>query len=105
MGIVIGRAENLAAGDVLERRGNAAGNAHVLRVDDARVVAALEGGAIGAQQEHGLVRGALALLEGQGRIPLGVEARLAHHAVDEQAHLLLDHLEVQVLIRAAPIVV
>ena len=90
MRIVVGRAEHLAAGQVLEHRGNAAPHQHRCGIHRQRIGEARQGGAIGAQQERRLDQVALRLLHRQRGEFAVVQRAFAHRAVDRAAKLLFD---------------
>ena len=87
VGVVGGGAQQLAAGHVLEDRGDPALHEHGAGVDGAAMGEAGQGGAVGAQQERGLDQVALGLQDGECG-ELAVEAgALGHDAVDGAAEL------------------
>ena len=90
MGVVVGGAEDLAAGHVLEDGGDAALDLHGAGVDGAALGEAGEGGAIGAEEEGGLDEVALGLEDGAGGEFGVVAGAFAHDAVDGAAELGLD---------------
>ena len=90
MGVVIGRAQHLAAGQILENRGHPALDPHRRGFHRLGVGEAGQGGAIGAQQERGLDQVALRLLDRQRGEFTVVQRPLGHHPVDRATELLLD---------------
>ena len=88
MGIVEGRAEHLAARQILECRGDAALDLHRGGVDRLRGAEAGERGAVGADQENRLDHVAARLFDGERRELAVVERALAHHPVDRERELL-----------------
>jgi hypothetical protein len=65
MGVVVGRAQHLAARHVLEGRRDAPLGHHGRRVEGQRIAEARQGRAIGAQQEDRLDQVAARLLDGE----------------------------------------
>ena len=90
VGIVIGGAKNLPAGEILECGGDASANGHGARIHRLRRTKTRQGRAIGAHQESRLDRVALRLLQGERGQILIIERALVHDAGDGQLHLLAD---------------
>ena len=90
VGVVVGRAQHLAARQVLVGRRDAAADRHAGGVDRLRRAEAGQGGAIGAHQEGGLDDVALRLLQRQRREIGIVERALVHDAGAGQRLLLAD---------------
>ena len=90
LGVVIGGAQHLAAGQVFEGRRNAALNLHGPSVQRLAVTQTRQGGAVGAQQEDGFNQITRALLDGQGGELRVVDRAFGHHPVYCQAQLLAD---------------
>ena len=90
MRVVEGRAEHLAAGQVLEGRRDAPLDRHGGGVDRLADGDPRQGRAIGTQQEDRLDQIAARLLDGERRQAAIVERALGHHAVDRQRQLLVD---------------
>ena len=82
MGVVIGRAEPLAAGNVFINGRNAALQAHLRRIDGFADRQLRQRGAVGAQQEDGFHVIAAGLLEGQRRQLAVGDAALGHYPID-----------------------
>ena len=90
MGVVEGRPEHLAAGQVLERRRDAATKRHRLGVERLGEAEAGQGGAIGAGEEDRLDQVAARLLDRQRGDLAIVERAFAHHPIDGERKLLVD---------------
>ena len=90
VGVVVGRAEQLAAGEVFVDGGDAAAQRHRGGIDRGGVAEAGQGGAVGAQQEGGFDQVALRLFDCQGGEFGVVERAFGHHPIHRAAHLLLD---------------
>ena len=90
VGIVIGRTEHLAAGQILVGRGDAAADRHLGRVERLGRAEARQRRAIGPHQEGRLDRIALRLLQRQRREIGIVERALVHDAAAGETHLLAD---------------
>ena len=85
MGVVERRAENLAAGQVLEGRGNAAFDMSMPLVSTGTAVAeARQGGAKGAQQKYGLDHVAACLLDRERREVRIVQRSFRHDTGDRE---------------------
>ncbi len=95
VGVVEGRAEHLAARQVLEGRGDAALDVHRSGIDRLRGAEAGERGAVGADQEDRLDHVAARLLDGERRELAVVERALAHHPIDRERELLGNLLEAE----------
>ena len=93
MGIVEGRAENLAAGNVLEGRGHPPLHPHRAGLDRLAGAEARQRGAEGADQEDRLDQIAARLLDRERRELAVIERALAHDAVHGEAELLRDLVE------------
>ena len=84
MGVVPGPAQDLTAGNLLEGRGDPPPHAKRGRGNRQAVADPGQGRAIGPEQERGLDRVALDLLD-RHRGEIGcVQPALAHHLIDEQ---------------------
>ena len=92
MGVVVGRAQHLAARHVLEGRRDAPLGHHGRGVERQRIAEARQGRAIGAQQEDGLDQVAARLLDGERGERAVVAGALGHHAIDGEPELLVDLL-------------
>ena len=90
MGVVVGRAQHLAARHVLEGRRDAPLGHHGRGVERQRIAEARQGRAIGAQQEDGLDQVATRLLDGECGERTVVAGALGHHAIDGEPELLVD---------------
>ncbi len=90
MGVVEGRPQHLAAGNVLEGGRDTAGDLHGAGIDGLGGAEARQGGAEGAHEERRLDEIAARLLDGQGREVAVVERALGHDAVDGERQLLAD---------------
>ena len=90
VGVIVGRAEHLAAGQVLVDGGDAADRLHGGGVDRQAGGEPRQGGAVGAQQEGGLHQVTLRLLDRQGGEAAVVDRAFRHHPVDGAAELRLD---------------
>ncbi len=93
VGVVEGRAEQLAAGQILVGRRDAPLDQHRAGVDRPGVAEARQRRAIGANQEDRLDHVAARLNDGQRRQFPVVERAFAHHAVDGERQLLDDLVE------------
>ena len=91
--VVEGRAEHLAARQVLVSRRDAPLGVHDRRIDWTRIAEARQCGAVGAHQEDRLDQIAARLHDGERRELPVVERALAHHPVDAEAELLDDLVE------------
>ncbi len=90
VGVVEGRPQHLAAGNVLEGRRDTAGDLHRAGIDRLGGAEARQGGAEGADEEGGLDEIAARLLDGQRRKVAIIERALGHDAVDGEGQLLAD---------------
>ena len=95
VGVVEGRAEQLAAGQVLVGRRHAPLDQHGAGVDRPCVAEARQRGAIGAHQEDRLDHVAARLDDGERGQFTVVERAFAHHPVDAERQLLDDLVEAQ----------
>jgi hypothetical protein len=95
LGVVVGRAEHLAAGDILERARHATVHAHRIGIQRLGVTKAGQRGAIGAQQKNRLehVTGGLAHRH-RGQL-LVVQRTFLHDAGNAQAQLLANLIQRQ----------
>ena len=82
MGVVEGRPEDLAAGNVLEGRGHPPLHPHRAGLDRLAGAEARQRGAEGADQEDRLDQIAARLLDGERRELAVIERAFAHDAVD-----------------------
>ncbi len=87
MGVVEGGAENLAARNILEGRGNPAAHLHPAGIDRLGGAEARQRRAERAQQENRLDHVAARLLDGKRRELAVVQRALGHHAIDGEAEL------------------
>ena len=88
MGVIVGRAEHLAAGDIFIDRRDTALKAHTGGVDRLADRQPLQGGAISAQQKNRFDAVAAGLLQRQRRqLPVG-DAAFGHDPVHRQIKLL-----------------
>ncbi len=90
VGVVVGRAEQLAAGHVLEDGRDPPAHLHGAGIHGLAMGEAGQGGAVGAEQEGGFDQVALGLQDGPGCELAVVAGALAHYAVDRTAELRLD---------------
>jgi hypothetical protein len=90
VGVVVGGAKQLAAGNIFIHRRNAALQAHLRRVDRFADRQLRQRGAVGAQQEDGFDVIAAGLLERQRRQLAVGDAAFGHHPVDGQIQLLFN---------------
>ena len=90
MGIIEGGAEDLAARNILEGRGNPAGDPHPAGIDRLGRAETRQRRAEGADQEDRLDHVAARLLDGERRKLAVIERAFAHHAVDGEPKLLGD---------------
>ena len=103
MGIVVSRAEQLAARQILVDRRDAALDAHPGGVPRHAVGQPWQRGAVGAQQEDRLHQVAAGLFDRQRRQLAVVNAAFGHHPIHRQPQLLFNLLTAQLrLIRVAP---
>jgi hypothetical protein len=93
--IVGAGAEALAAWDLLERRADAADQAHRRALVRRALAQAGQIAAMGAQDEGSLERIALGLLDRQGGEARIVQPAFAHHPIDQQAQLVADRVDRQ----------
>ena len=96
VGIVEGGPQDLAAGQILPGGGNAAADAHAVRVHGQARYKARQGGAVGTQQKDRFLQIACGLLDGQGRKPRIVEACLGHDTIHGKLELMTYLIEGQV---------
>jgi hypothetical protein len=95
LGIVERGTEDLPAGNLPERGGNAALHEHLPRINDLRRVAAPKHLPVAAQDHDGLVHVTFRLLQGQSGGLRSEQRRLTHHLVDEQPELRAEFLQSQ----------
>jgi hypothetical protein len=88
--VVKRRPEDLAAGDVLERRRDAADGEDLVELDRHGVGQSRLGRAIGSQEQHRFVEIAASLGDRERGELRGVERALAHHPVDKIGQCRLD---------------
>ena len=84
VGVVEGRAKDLAARQILERGRDAAGDGHVGSFNRVGGTQTRQGGAIGADQENSLDQIATRLFDGKGGKVGVVQRAFGHHAIDGQ---------------------
>jgi hypothetical protein len=82
MGVVESGTENLAARNILERRGNPATHLHPGGIDGFGGAEARQGGAKRADQKDRLDHVAARLLDGERREFAIVQRAFGHHAID-----------------------
>ncbi len=88
MGVVVGGAQQLAAGNVFVHCGDAAFEAHLRSVNRFADRQPRQGGAVGAQQEDRFDVITAGLLERQRRQFAVGDAALGHHPVHRQVELV-----------------
>jgi len=93
LGVVVGGAEHLAAGDILERARNATVHAHRIGIQGLGVAKAGQCGAIGAQQKNRLEHVASGLADRHRSQLLVVQRTFLHHACNAQAQLLANLIQ------------
>ena len=90
--VVAGRPENLAAGDVPKRGGDAALDEHIAGGNHVGIVTAAQGSAISPQQKRRLEDVPFHLFQRQSGVLRGIKGAFAHYFVHQQAHLGADLL-------------
>src|SRR5258708_14181739 len=87
MGVIEGGAEDLAAGNILEGRGNPAPNLHLAGIGRLRGAEARQRGAEGADQEDRLDHVAARLFHGERREFAIIQRALGHDPIDTEREL------------------